>query len=182
MSLIIAIDVGVKNLGLCVYNLVSNKVVFWECVSLVPNGRYVPSNNVSYIHDFLSKYECFFADAFVVLVERQMRANMRIIESCLHFANYEKCVIINARSVKLHYDISAKNYRGNKAKAVEWADLFTQNNASIFIDKLVHNFTSSKKQDDLADSLLMVMYYLDTYSAQTVSASSDETVGPQDAV
>ena len=28
------------------------------------------------------------------------------------------------------------------------------------------SFTGAKKQDDLADSLLLVMYYLDTYSNQ----------------
>ena len=100
-----------------------------------------------------------------------MRANMRIIESVLHVMNYDKCVIISARSVKMHYGLSTKNYRGNKAKAVEWALGFCAANADVFCEGLDTSFHKSKKQDDLADSLLLVMYYLDTYSPQLESGA-----------
>jgi len=68
--------------------------------------------------------------------------------------------------VKMHYDLSTRNYKANKAKAVEWAKQFLENNASVFIESLADSFRCSKKQDDLADSLLLVMFYLDTYSNQ----------------
>ena len=73
MSYIIAIDVGIKNLGLCIFDFRSAKVVEWENVSLVASGRYVPSNNVKYIRDFVRKYERYFNDVFQVVIERQMR-------------------------------------------------------------------------------------------------------------
>ena len=57
MSYIVAIDVGIKNLGLCIFDFRISKVVVWENVSLVSSGRYVPSNNVSYVRDFVRKYE-----------------------------------------------------------------------------------------------------------------------------
>tara|TARA_B100000780_G_scaffold91707_1_gene63501 strand:+ start:1517 stop:2071 length:555 start_codon:yes stop_codon:yes gene_type:complete len=175
MSYIIAIDVGIKNLGLCIFDFRTAKVVEWDNVSLVPSGRYVPSNNVKYIREFVRKYERYFEDVFQVVIERQMRCNMRIVESVLHALYYDQCIIVSARSVKLHYDLSTKNYRMNKQKAVNWAQEFVLRNPQAFLDDLVQRcFTSAKKQDDLADSLLLVMYYLDTYSNQlTMDAATD---------
>ena len=63
MSYVVAIDVGIKNLGLCVFDFNSNKVVEWENVTLVPSGRYTPSNNVKYVHDFVKRYEHYFERA-----------------------------------------------------------------------------------------------------------------------
>lgn len=169
MSLVIAIDVGIKNLGLCVFDFATQQVVYWDNVTLVPGGRYLPAENVQYVRQFLNKYQGFFANAFAVLIERQMRANMRIIESLLHYSTFDRCHIINARSVKMHYGLSTKNYRGNKAKAVEWALGFCAANPTAFAEGLNERFQRSKKQDDLADSLLLTMYYLDTFSSQLTS-------------
>jgi len=78
---------------------------------------------------------------------------------------FDRCVVINARCVKTHYGIGTRNYRANKAKAVEWATEFVQRNPSVFLNpSLANRFTSGGKQDDLADALLLTMYYLDTYS------------------
>jgi hypothetical protein len=166
MSLIIAIDVGIKNLALCCYDFVTSRVVHWDNVTLVPGGRYVPAQNVQYVRDFVHRHTHLFQNAAVVIVERQMRCNMRIIESVIQSMFFERCKVINARSVKMHYGLSTRNYRANKAKAVEWAKDFTAANAHAFAPQIVDVFHRGGKQDDLADALLLVMYYLDTYSNQ----------------
>ena len=97
MSYIIAIDVGIKNLGLCIFDFRTAKVVEWQNVSLVSSGRYVPSNNVQYVRDFVRRYERYFDDAFQVVIERQMRCNMRIVESVVHALFYDRCIIVSAR-------------------------------------------------------------------------------------
>ena len=174
MTLVVAIDVGIKNLAICVYDFLTNKVVLWDNVSLVPNGRYVPALNVQYVRDFVWRYSDVFAKASVVIVERQMRCNMRIIEAVFQTMFFDKCVVVNARCVKLHYNLGTRNYKANKAKAVEWVQQYIDSNPFSFAavsdgpaDRPVwHRFKHSSKQDDLADSLIMVMYYLDTYSNQ----------------
>ena len=163
--LLVAIDVGIKNLAICVYNLLTNTVVHWDNVSLVPNGRYSPALNVQYVRDFVAKQQPVFALASVVLVERQMRCNMRIIEAVLHSMFFEKCVILSPRCVKAHYALCTRNYRANKAAAVEWAKTFIGANPGCFDEGVAARFECGK-QDDLADSLLLVLYYLDTYSNQ----------------
>lgn len=163
---VIAIDVGIKNLGLCIFDFLSARVVVWECESLVPNGRYLPSNNVSYVRSFVKRYKQYFDSAAVVLIERQIRCNMRIIEAILHSLYFDKCLVISARDIKVHYNLSMKNYRANKQKAVQWVTEFISVNANAFVDGAVSAFKAKNKQDDLADSLLLLMFYLDTYSNQ----------------
>ena len=164
MRYVVAIDVGIKNLAVCAYDFVTGKIIHWDNVTLVPNGRYIPALNVQYVHDFVFKHNDLFNKAAVVLVERQMRCNMRIIESVLQSMFYERCVVVSPRCVKAHYGIGTRNYRANKAKAVEWARDFVTANPTHFTDPLGTRFLKCQKQDDLADALLMTTYYLDTYS------------------
>lgn len=174
MRYLIAVDVGIKNLGFCVYDFQSSKVVEWCNVSLVPTGRYMPAQNVQYVRDFVHTFDKYFNEAFHVVIERQMRCNMRIIEAVLQTMFYDRCTVINARSVKLHYGLSMKNYRLNKQRAIEWVHVFTESNPTAFAPELVRrSFRSLKKQDDLADSLLLVLYYLDTYSNLMTSNEDD---------
>jgi len=161
---IVAIDVGIKNLGICVFDFCTSKVVHWDCVNLVPNGRYIPMNNVDYVRTFVKRYEHFFEEASKVIIERQIRCNMRIVEAILQTMFFERCLVISARSVKAHYDLSTKNYRANKQKAVQWVTGFINANEQAFDTTAAGAFKTKKKQDDLADSLLLILYYLDTYS------------------
>ena len=59
-----------------------------------------------------------------MLVERQIRCNMRIVEAIIQAMYYEICIVINARSIKAHYGLGTKNYRMNKQRAVQWATDF----------------------------------------------------------
>ena len=166
MSLVIAIDVGIKNLALCCYDFVTSQIVHWDNVTLVPCGRYVPAQNVQYVRSFIHKYAHLFQNAAVVVVERQMRCNMRIIEAVFQTMFFDRCHVIHPRCVKMHYGLSTRNYRTNKAMAVEWCKRFTEENTTVFPPDLLEAFKASPKQDDLADALLLCMYYLDTYSNQ----------------
>ena len=179
MRYVIGIDVGIKNLGICVFDFSTAKFVLWDNVALVPNGKYQPCNNVQYVREFTQRYESFFNEPCYVLVERQMRCNMRIIESVLQSMFFESCIIINPRSVKSHYGLSMKNYRLNKQRAVEWAEEFTRVNSSAFIPGATSSFELQSKKDDIADALLLICYYLDTYSNQFTGdfIAPDVTVG-----
>lgn len=165
MSYVIAIDVGIKNLGICVYDFCKNQVVHWDNVSIVPNGRYTPALNVQYVRQFVFQHQEMFNNCCALVIERQMRCNMRIIESVFQTMFFGICRVINARCVKMHYELSTRNYKANKQKAVEWATSFVRANPAVFADGVADRYMC-KKQDDLADALLLVMFYLDTYSNQ----------------
>ena len=63
-SYVIAIDVGVKNLGICVFDFRKAKVLEWDVVNLVISGRYLPSQNVTYVREFVRKFAHYFDDCF----------------------------------------------------------------------------------------------------------------------
>jgi len=169
MRYAIAIDVGIRNLGICVYDFVTAKIIYWDNVPLM-NGRYMPLNNVVYVKEFVRRMHHFFDEAASVIIERQMRCNMRIIESLLHSTFFDICTVINARSVKMHYGIGRNDYRLNKAAAVEWATNFVQHNPCAFgVNGCAAFNAKGTKKDDLADALLLLLYYLDTYSNQLTS-------------
>ena len=166
MRYVIAIDVGIRNLGICVYDFVTTKIIYWDNVPLM-NGKYLPLNNAVYVKEFIRRMHHFFDEAAHVIIERQMRCNMRIIEALIHSAFFDICTVINARSVKMHYDISRNDYRLNKAAAVEWASNFVKSNPCAFgANGCAAWDAKGMKKDDLADSLLLLLYYLDTYSNQ----------------
>ena len=175
MSLVVAIDVGVRNLGICVYNLMTNQVTHWANTNLC-TGRYVPANNVRYVRDFVARHQHIFEEAAVVLIERQMRTNMRIIEAVLHSLFYARCTVLSPRVIKQHYGLCTRNYRANKQKAVEWANNFLENNPGVFTIACAELYKTNKKRDDLADALLVLMYYLDTYSNQLTGDATNDLV------
>ena len=168
MSLVVAIDIGIKNLGLCAYDFCTSQVVHWDNVNLVRAGRYMPMQNVQYVRDFVARHADLFARAAVVVIERQMRCNMRVIEAVLHTMFFDRAVVVNPRCVKMHYKIGHRDYRKNKLAAVDWVTAFCASNTALFPPDVLDVFTRGKKQDDLADALLLVLYYLDTYSNQSL--------------
>ena len=173
MKYAISIDVGLRNLGMCVFDFTKSKFVFWDNCALIHSGRYIPSQNVRYIREFIQRYEHYFNDCAHLIVERQMRCNMRIVESVLQALFYDRCYVIDPKSVKAHYNLSLKNYKANKQRAVEWAADFVGANPRAFATETpLANFSNHKKKDDLADALLLLAYFLDTFSLQT-----DDNIG-----
>ena len=168
MRYVIAIDVGIKNLGICVFDFVESKFVYWQVLSLCPNGNYQPSLNVDYVRNFIERHEHYFTEAKQILIERQIRCNMRIIESVLQALYYDITVILHARTVKAKYGLNMSNYRLNKQQAVRFASTFTRENPQAFTPTTLETFKTSVKQDDLGDSLLLIIYYLDTFSSCTL--------------
>jgi len=166
---LVAIDVGVKNLGICVYDYRSREFVLWDNVSLLrctlPRG-YMPTSTylVHAVHEFVRKHDRYFAGAWQVVVEKQMFGSPRVVEAILHTLCYDRCTVVPARAVKLHFGTGTKTYADNKRKAVECAERYADANADRFADGLLTTFNTAKKRDDMADALLLAVYYTLTYS------------------
>jgi hypothetical protein len=147
--LVVAIDVDIKNLSYCA--LRDGAIVEWANVSLV-EGTYRPSDSVHYVKRFTEVHAALLDAADLIVVEKQMRANMRIIASVLHALYYDKYKAVHARSVKARFGLSRPSYRLNKRAAVDWV-LDNLQDANWFV-----RFQESPKKDDLADSYLMALF------------------------
>jgi hypothetical protein len=164
-SYVIAIDVGIRNMGIAVYSCVTKELVDWKRVDICKGEKYHPHKNVHYIKKLIDEHANYFANCKMLLVERQMRVNMRIIESVFQTLFYDNCLVVQAQLVKMHFSISCRDYKQNKKRAVEyltciWEDIKTE---IPNLDTWALSWNASKKSDDLADSLLMLLYFLHTY-------------------
>jgi hypothetical protein len=166
MSYIIAIDVGIKNLGFAVLQNDSNLLVYWERVSLVPHGNYQPYKSVEYVHKFVQDHATYFANAKLIIIERQMRVNMRIIEAIVHTMFIDRCLVVQAQHVKLHFGLNTRDYRKNKKAAVDFVNAQMQSEQPHItnLQEWSGHWLQEGKQDDLADAAIMIMYYVRTYS------------------
>ena len=162
---IICIDVGIKNLAFIGYNVKTREIDCWDNVTICGDDKYMPYNNVDYMYTFVAKYDNYFNHAIKVIIERQMRANMRIIESILHTMFFPICTIISAKEVKMHYDLSTRNYRQNKKVAVEYVTTQLETHDCISNHKqCLELIGQHNKKDDLADAMLLLLFYLQTHN------------------
>jgi hypothetical protein len=169
--LIVAIDVGVKNLAYCAMR--DGQVLEWQNAPLLePDERYKPSHLVMYVARWARRNSALLHSADRVVIERQMRCNMRIIEAALHALHYEKCSIVSACDVKDRFGLRMNNYRLNKKAAVAHVDLHLHTQRDEQWRAL---FEVSSKKDDLADSYLMAL----AFSEQHAGVPHDATpLGP----
>ena len=171
MKYVIAIDVGIQNLGLCVCNVSTTPptICVWKRCTLCASDSFYSRDLVEHIHAFIASYDAYFHDAERILIEQQMRVNMRVVEAVIHALFFKETLVIHARTIKAHFQLSTKNYKNNKAAAVQFVTQLLDASipqSSYFLHydaAALHVWNSEVKKDDLADALLMILYFLATY-------------------
>ena len=163
---ILSFDVGIKNLAFCI--LKENKIQYWNVSEL----KY--STNQSLCEAIVSHCDAWpqMLECGTVLIEKQPSRNnkMRIIEALLNAYFVIKGSKNTASNVKKVCVYSAKyklgtntakgksNYTERKKLSIERCKKFlelTSEENSLFSE----TFHSSKKKDDLADTLLQALAY-----------------------
>lgn len=167
--LIVGIDVGIRNLALCA--LRDGVPEQWVNEPLV-EGRYEPTRNVEYCMHFVQKHARLLAAADHVVIERQLRANMRCIEAVLHALHWGKCSIVHARTVKARYGLSRRDYRQNKQAAVEYVLRHAPPCAAT------ERFQRCRKRDDLADAFLLALFYSEHPTEQRCQSARSSSPTP----
>ena len=152
--LVLAIDVGIKNLALCAMDT-ADGLVHWANEAL-SGSTYQPMHNVQYVHEFIARNASLFERANEIVIEKQMRVNMRIIEAVIQSRFYDKCKVVHARTIKTAFGLGRGNYALNKKASVDYVhqhlELFGQ-------PKWQSHFARAKKRDDLADAYIMALFF-----------------------
>ena len=161
---VLAIDPGLKNLGFAY--VVDGKLRRFGVFNAVNRVEKKHQKNYSYIAHRFSKFK-IFQEADVVIVERQMNQKMRCIATALVCFAWPRGRLVSPRSVKVHHGISMRNYRKNKAAAVELAPSYMSVSSRQTYRRLKH------KKDDIADSVLMAFWYVETQGTEPVSYLDD---------
>jgi hypothetical protein len=180
---IIGFDIGIRNLAVCVSGHEEDgdtkvpKIYLWKKIDLGHNKR-----DVQGLTDVLINTldEIFYDDTVVdtskpiiVLIEQQMNAIMRILQSVINtyfkvVAKYNptldlktvfispglKNKYIKSHDIEMTMASKATKYAQNKSNSVTFVKWFLRD-----VPDLLQVITSEKKQDDLADVLTQNMAY-----------------------
>ena len=66
---VIAVDVGIKNLGLAIFDLQTKQLAVWGRYCICKSGPYQPGKNVEYVRQLIQEHATYFANAHKVLIE-----------------------------------------------------------------------------------------------------------------
>jgi len=159
--MILSIDVGIRNLAMCLLNETSNLIVEWDVSGVPPehkDGLYVS------LRKHLDERP-WVLDADVVLIEKQPERNKKMV-SVMHFL-HSYFVIKSPRAETILYDARHKIpdvagagktlYRKRKNTAIERCREFIH--SGDVNNHWVDLFNVSKKKDDLADTVMQALSY-----------------------
>ena len=159
---LLSIDVGIKNLAMCMIEESDSRVIEWDVSGVPPNHRdgLFPSLR-NHLDD-----RPWVLKATTVLIEKQpgMNKTMKTVENFLH----SYFVIKNPGAEVIIYDARHKvpdvvgagkaQYRKRKQAAVDRCRDFIKN--SPINAHWMDTFVASKKKDDLADTVLQALSYI----------------------
>jgi hypothetical protein len=161
MSTLLSIDVGIRNLALCLIEETTKHVTQWDVSGVPPQHE---DGLFKSIRDHLDA-KPWVLTARTILIEKQPGQNktMKSVENFLHAYFLIKCpaseVIIYDARHKVP-DVTGRGkamYRKRKATAVERCRLFLNEEPNKHWRDL---FINSKKKDDLADTVLQALSFI----------------------
>jgi hypothetical protein len=160
--MILSIDVGIRNLALCLLNETSNLVVQWDVSGIPPehrDGIYVS------LRKHLDERPWVF-DANTIIIEKQPDRNKKMV-SVMHFL-HAYFIIKNPTAETIIYDARHKipdvagpgrsQYLKRKKVSIERCEAFIRQDDvnAHWLDM----FLKSKKKDDLADTVMQALSFV----------------------
>lgn len=107
-----------------------------------------------------------FRTCDVVVIERQMSGKLRVVANSFLCFNWGKSYLVSPRAVRNHHGISMSNYKANKRASVARVPKY-------MTGRQVARFREAKKRDDMADAILIALYWYETCGVQNVLEEDD---------
>lgn len=107
-----------------------------------------------------------FRTCDVVVIERQMSGKLRVVANSFLCFNWGKSYLVSPRAVRNHHGISMSNYKANKRASVARVPRY-------MTGRQVARFREAKKRDDMADAILIALYWYETCGMQNVLEEDD---------
>ncbi len=159
--MILSIDVGIRNLAMCLFDETSKHIKQWDVSGIPPehkDGVYVS------LRDHLDDRP-WVLTADTILIEKQPDKNkkMKMVEHFLHAYFVIKCpksetIIYDARfKVPDVAGPGKKQYAKRKKTSIERCEVFIHEHACNA--EWIPIFNKSKKKDDLADTVMQAISY-----------------------
>jgi len=160
--MLLSIDVGIRNLAMCMINEDTQAITHWDVSGVPPDHK---DGLYPCFRDHLNVRQ-WVLDAKTILIEKQPGQNkkMKAVENFLH----AYFVIRSPESKTIIYDARHKvpdvagpgkaRYRQRKQTAIVRCKEFVEKGPSN--KNWIEHFKKSKKKDDLADTVLQALSYI----------------------
>lgn len=161
MSYILSIDIGIHNLGYSIMNTNMSNINF----GIFDLDKHIQKSSKNIVLDRIKYISMFIKQIFdklnitKVIIERQVNNNTMAMELmyCIASTCYQYCsdiVIFDPKlkftKLRINYDTKNKNHKKLSIKIM-------RNYITKYYPKYLDKFNSYDKQDDIADSLFMLL-------------------------
>lgn len=147
--IVFAVDPGVKNMGYACYDTKENKFIAYGKFDMRNGVKRVERTKYAYLTKrFCDAFQTLLKRADIVLIEAQMQAKMKVIQTAMQCFFWEKSKIIGPLAVRRFFNISTSNYKLNKKKSIELVQ--------TLVPEALERF---KKKDDVADAIILAKYW-----------------------
>lgn len=157
---ILSVDVGIKNLAICVLNKDKTVIQFLDVVDL----RTCPCMRDSVIREFAKRKECI-GDVKVCLVEQQLRKVFVAIAAYIEMwvsLSFPDCKVFNYSSKHKLSSLKPTSYKWTYAQrkkasvkmVTDWLNINQQDS------NILERWNALKKRDDAADAICQALSYV----------------------
>ena len=154
--IIVAIDPGIRNLGWSVYDETKGQFISFGRYDLLKDQpKAMHTKYPQLVYDFITASKDVFELADAVVIEIQMTAKFKVIQTAFQCFFWGKSYFISPRSMRCHFKISTGNYAKNKKASVT---KIPELDIPVKNKHWFERFEKSKR-DDVADAMLLGLYY-----------------------
>lgn len=176
--MILSIDVGIKNLAMCLIDPTTLHIEQWDVSGVPPEHE---DGLFACLNRHLNERP-WILDARTVLIEKQPGQNKRM-KSVEHFL-HAYCIIRNTVAETIIYDARHKvpDCAGSGRERYKQRKAMSVTRCKDFLDETDTNkewrehFRASKKKDDLADTVLQALSFIRRSPATTTPVKKTTTV------
>ena len=152
--IIFAVDPGVKNMGYACFDTDKRAFITFGKFDMQTGVKRVDKTKYALLTKrFCEAMKGLLEKSDVVLIEAQMQAKMKMIQTALQCFYWDKSKIIGPLAVRKFFDISMSNYRLNKKTSIELAPLLIRTTKEKTL------MSSFDKKDDVADAIILARYW-----------------------
>ena len=148
MTRVLSVDIGERNFAYCAWSAARG---FHEMQ--VVDLRQIKGDSATRMRTLQERG--VFDECDVVLVERQMRSKFKEMATAIRCFNWDKTVLVAPQSVKRAFKTGTGKHATNKKAHVALA-------RSFLSEEETAKFDAFRKKDDVADTIVQVMWYRKT--------------------
>ena len=146
---IVSIDIGTRNMGLAIYK--NGNLTHFNCYCLFDYAK-KKTERTDYTlmtYNFIQAHPKIFKDMDYILLENQIQARMKVIQTSFRCFFYKKAVKISPLAVHNHFKSGKGKHSKNKKAAIKLVERFLSGSQ---MEKLKKH----KKKDDCADAIIQI--------------------------